>query len=92
MILISYIQADPNNIRALALLAYSNRMLALQGGAGAPQNAQQAAEFGKRGLAALQTMQKPDGVSDADFAKLAHEDQRGLMNDVLRIFEHKHTL
>ncbi len=67
------LQADPNNIRALALLAYSNRMLALQGGAGAPQNAQQAAEFGKRGLAALQTMQKPDGVSDADFAKLKQE-------------------
>jgi hypothetical protein len=67
------LQADPNNIRALALLAYSNRMQALQGGANAPQSAQQAADFGKKGLAALQTMQKPEGVSDADFEKLKKE-------------------
>jgi hypothetical protein len=67
------LQSDPNNIRALALLAYSNRMQALQGGANAPQSAQQAADFGKKGLAALQTMQKPEGVSDADFEKLKKE-------------------
>src|SRR5947208_13913506 len=48
------LQADPNNVRALALLAYTNRMLALQGGT--PQQAQQAAEYGQKGLAALQTL------------------------------------
>ncbi len=67
------LQADPNNVRALALLAYTNRMQALQGGPNAQQNASQAADYGKKGLAALQTMQKPDGVSDADFAKLKQE-------------------
>jgi hypothetical protein len=67
------LQADPTNIRALALLAYSNRMMALQGGPNAVQSAQQAADFGKRGLSALQNMQKPEGVSDADFTKLKQE-------------------
>ncbi len=67
------LQADPNNIRALALLAYSDRMLALQGGPTAQQNAAEAADYGKKGLAALQTMQKPDGVSEADFQKLKQE-------------------
>lgn len=67
------LQADPNNVRALALLAYSNRMLALQGGPNAVQNAQQAAQYGQKGLAALQSMQKPEGTSDADFQKLKTE-------------------
>ena len=67
------LQVEPNNVRALALLAYINRMLALQGGT--PQQAQQAAEYGQKGLAALQTMQKPAEQSDADFAKLKNETQ-----------------
>jgi hypothetical protein len=67
------LQSDPNNIRALALLAYTNRMQALQGGPTAQQNAQQAADYGKKGLSALQTMQKPEGTSDADFEKLKKE-------------------
>ena len=65
------LQADPNNIRALALLAYTNRMTALQ--KGDQQAAAQAGQYGQKGLTALQTMQKPDGVSDADFAKLKTE-------------------
>ena len=65
------LQADPNNIRALALLAYTNRMTALT--RGDQQAAAQAGQYGQKGLAALQSMQKPDGVSDADFAKLKTE-------------------
>lgn len=67
------LQVEPNNVRALALLAYTNRMQALQGGPNAQQNAQQAGEYGKKGLAAIQTMAKPEGVSDADFEKLKQE-------------------
>jgi len=51
---------NPNNVRALALLAYSER--AAQKWADAKKHAEQ-------GLTALDTMTKPDGVSDADFQK-----------------------
>ena len=67
------LQGDPNNIRALALLAFANRITALQNGPNAVQAAQQAAQYGQKGLSALQTMQKPEGVSDADFQKLKQE-------------------
>jgi hypothetical protein len=63
------LQADPNNIRALALLAYSARSAAEQGQN--PQaNSQQAEQYGQRGLQALQSAAKPVGVSDADWLKL----------------------
>ncbi len=52
--------ANPNNVRALTLLAYSER--AAQKWADAKQHAE-------RGLQALDSMSKPDGVSDADFQK-----------------------
>ena len=55
------LQANPNNVTALALLSYSKRMQALAGGANAPQNLQQAAEYGQKGITALQTYQKPEG-------------------------------
>ncbi len=63
------LQADPNNIRALALLAYSARSAAEQGQN--PQvNSQQAEQYGQRGVQALQSAVKPEGVSDADWQKL----------------------
>jgi hypothetical protein len=52
--------ANPNNVRALALLAYSER---------AGQKWADAKGHAERGLQALTTMTKPDGVSDADFQK-----------------------
>jgi len=52
--------ANPNNVRALVLLAFNER--AAQKWADAKQHAD-------RGLQALPTMAKPDGVSDADFEK-----------------------
>jgi tetratricopeptide (TPR) repeat protein len=52
--------ANPNNVTALVLLAYSER--AAQKWADAKQHAE-------RGLQALSSMTKPDGVSDADFQK-----------------------
>ena len=67
------LQANPNNIRALALLAYNYRATASQGGPQMQQNLQQAQQYGQRGLQALSNMPKPDGMSDADFIKLHNE-------------------
>ncbi len=64
------LQANPNNVRALALLAYNSRAAASQGGPQMQQNLQQADQYGQRGLQALQNMTKPEGMSDADFVKL----------------------
>ena len=67
------LQANPNNIRALALLAYYYRTLASQGGADAPKNADQAMQYGQKGLDALPNTPKPEGMSDADFTKFHNE-------------------
>ena len=64
--------ANPNNARALVLLAYNER--AAQKWADAKQHAE-------RGLQALAKMPKPDGVSDADFAKQKTQ-LAGLLNSV----------
>ena len=63
----------PNNIRALALLTYNYRAAASQGGPQMQQNLQQAQQYGQKGLQALSSMTKPDGMSDADFTKLHNE-------------------
>lgn len=65
------LQADPNNVTALALLSYLNRLKAQsEQPPTSTQDLTQASEFGKRGLQALETYKKPENMSDADFAKL----------------------
>ncbi len=64
--------ANPDNARALVLLAYNER--ATQKWADAKQHAE-------RGLAAVAKMAKPDGVSDADFTKQKGQ-LSGLLNSV----------
>ena len=64
------VQADPNNLRALALLTYMGRAAAGAGGPNAAQALQQAGQYGMQGLQALQTAQKPAEVSEADWEKL----------------------
>ena len=64
--------ANPNNARALVLLAYNER--AAQKWADAKQHAE-------RGLQAVDKMAKPDGVTDADFAKQKAQ-LSGLLNSV----------
>ncbi|HYM07609.1 MAG TPA: hypothetical protein VEU11_13700 [Terriglobales bacterium] len=66
------LQANPDNARALVLLAYNER--ATQKWADAKQHAE-------RGLQAVTKMVKPDGVSDADFAKQKAQ-LSGLLNSV----------
>ena len=67
------LQADPNNVRALALLAYSYRAMASQGGPQMQDNLAKAKQYGQQGLQALQNMQKPAEMSDSDFVKLHNE-------------------
>ena len=64
--------ANPDNARALVLLAYNER--ATQKWADAKQHAE-------RGLQAVAKMAKPDGVSDADFTKQKAQ-LSGLLNSV----------
>jgi len=61
------LQSNPNNLRALALLTYLNRI------SNTPQGLQQAQQFGQKGLQALQAAQKPAEVSDADWTKLKQQ-------------------
>lgn len=65
------LQADPNNIRALALLVYTKRA---QAGTLPPAQAEpvyaEAAQLAQRGLQAAETMPRAPGVSDADYKKL----------------------
>jgi tetratricopeptide (TPR) repeat protein len=63
------LQVNPNNLRALALLAYIKRAQA-EAGQDAQNNLTQGAQYADRGLQALQTAPKPEGVSDADFNKM----------------------
>ena len=63
------LQANPNNLRALALMAYSKRAAA-EANQNPQQNLTEAAQYADRGLQALKTASKPEGMSDADFEKL----------------------
>src|ERR1041385_4964179 len=63
------LQTDPNNMRALALMAYTKRMQ-VQGNQDVATNLPLMKQYGEKGLAALPNYTKPDGVSDADFVKL----------------------
>jgi len=58
------LQVNPNNVRALALLTYSKTA------AGQMADAKQ---YGQKGLDALKTLTKPDGMSDADFATFKNQ-------------------
>ncbi len=63
------LQADPNNLRALALQAYSHRQQAERNDQ-PQQNLTAAAQYGEKGLQALTAATKPDGMADADWTKL----------------------
>jgi tetratricopeptide (TPR) repeat protein len=64
---------NPNNVRALAFLAYYYRMTGAQGGPQMQQNLAQAKSYGEKGLQALHNMTKPEGMNDADFTKFHNE-------------------
>jgi tetratricopeptide (TPR) repeat protein len=64
------VTVDPNNVRAMALLAYFDRLKAQGGDANAQQDLVDAKKYGQMGLDALPKFNKPDGSSDADFQKM----------------------
>jgi hypothetical protein len=67
------LQTDPNNLRALALMAYLKRSQAEQGGPTAQQTWTEAQQYAQRGLDAVKAASKPEGMSDADFEKFKTE-------------------
>jgi hypothetical protein len=69
------LQADPNNLRALALLTYIYRSQAEAGGANAAQSLTEAGQYAQKGLQAIQTAAKPADVTPADWEKLKTQTQ-----------------
>jgi len=63
------LQTDPNNLRALALQAYSHRRQA-EANQNPQQNLTAAAQYGQKGLQVLASAPKPEGMADADWTKL----------------------
>src|SRR6185369_6850137 len=63
------LQVDANNMRALALMAYTTRMK-VQANQDVQRNLPLMKQYGEKGLTALPNYTKPEGVSDADFSKL----------------------
>ena len=64
------VAADRCNVRAMALLAYFDRLRAQGGDPNAKQLLADAKKYGQMGLDALPKFNKPEGMSDADFQKL----------------------
>jgi tetratricopeptide (TPR) repeat protein len=63
------IAADPNNVRALALLTYLARQN-VAAGVNPQQSLSDLANYCAKGQAAVKSGQKPVGISDADYDKL----------------------
>ncbi len=64
------LQVDPNSLRALALLTYTNRTCAEQGGPNAVQCLTDAGKYAQQGLQAEQAAQRPASTPPADWEKL----------------------
>jgi hypothetical protein len=77
------LQVNPDNVRALALLAYTRRAAA-QAGQNPQQNLADAQKYGQQGIQAVQKFAKPEGMSDADYEKLKRE-MNGIFNGAVGI-------
>ena len=69
------LQANPCNIRALALVAYTKQAMAMRARTRS-RILPTLARAGEKGLQCLQTATKPDGTSDADWDKLKAQTSR----------------
>jgi tetratricopeptide (TPR) repeat protein len=69
------LQADPNNLRALALLTYIYRQQAENGGPNAAQALQQAGQYAQKGMQTNETAPKPPELTQADWEKLKSQTQ-----------------
>jgi tetratricopeptide (TPR) repeat protein len=81
---VKLVAADPCNVRALALLAYFNRLKAQGGDANATQDLADAKKYGQMGLDCLPKFAKPDGTSDADYQKMKGQ-MTGIFNAAIGI-------
>jgi tetratricopeptide (TPR) repeat protein len=63
------LQINPNNVLALFVQVYAKGLAAQQNPASAQQNQGEAAQLAQRGLSALSSRTKPEGMSQADFDK-----------------------
>ncbi len=78
------VAADPNNVRAMALLAYFDRLKAQGGDPNAKQDLADAKKYGQMGLDALPKFTKPEGTSDPDFQKMKDQ-MTGIFNAAIGI-------
>ncbi len=78
------VAADPNNVRAMALLAYFDRLKAQGGDPNAKQDLVDAKKYGQMGLDALPKFTKPDGTSDTDYQKMKGQ-MAGIFNAAVGI-------
>lgn len=67
---VKLVTADSCNVRALALLAYFDRLRAQGGDPNATQLLADADKYGQQGSDCLPKFNKPEGTSDADFQKM----------------------
>jgi tetratricopeptide (TPR) repeat protein len=81
---VKLVATDSCNVRALALLAYFNRLKAQGGDANAKQDLADAKKYGQMGLDCLPKFTKPDGTSDADYQKMKDQ-MNGIFNAALGI-------
>jgi len=78
------VTADACNVRALALLAYFDRVMAQGGDPNAKQLLADGKKYGQQGLDCMPKFNKPDGTSDADFAKMKDQ-MTGIFNAAIGI-------
>ena len=78
------VAADPCNVRAMALLAYFDRLKAQGGDPAAKQDLVDAKKYAQMGLDCLPKFTKPEGTSDADFQKMKDQ-MTGIFNAAIGI-------
>src|ERR1700686_1485356 len=78
------VATDSCNVRALALLAFFDRLKAQGGDANAKQDLVDAKKYGQMGLDCLPKFTKPEGTSDADFQKMKDQ-MTGIFNAAVGI-------
>ena len=78
------VTADTCNVRALALLAYFDRVMAQGGDPNAKQLLADGKKYGQQGLDCMPKFTKPEGTSDADFQK-TKDQMTGIFNAAIGI-------
>jgi hypothetical protein len=78
------VTTDSCNVRALALLAFFDRLKAQGGDPNAKQDLVDAKKYGQMGLDCLPKFTKPEGTADADFQKMKDQ-MTGIFNAAIGI-------